>query len=389
MTTQILVVDDEPDLESLIRQKFRKQIRDGEFEFHFAANGAEALERLAEMGQIEVLLTDLNMPVMDGLTLLAQLPERENPLKSVVISAYGDMENIRTAMNRGAFDFLTKPIDFNDLELTIRKTINEVQDIRAGQQARKNLIAMQQEMELAARIQQSILPKVFPSFPGRKELDLHAEMVPALRVGGDFYDFYLLDDHRLAFMAGDVSGKGMPAALFMAMSRSLLKATALTGVAPEQCLRHVNNLLCADSASGMFVTLFYAVLDTRTGALIYANAGHNPPRLVRRDGTSSALENLGGLVLGVQPDHPYTAGAARLKPGESVFVFTDGVTEAMAPDGSFYTETRLVKRLEQVGGVAAAQVTRAVLDDIHAFAQEQPQHDDITMLMVRYAGGDA
>ena len=384
MAVRILVVDDEPDLESLIRQKFRKKIRSNEFEFFFAQNGAEALSCLDANRDIEVLLTDLNMPVMDGLTLLENLAARAEPLKAVVISAYGDIDNIRTAMNRGAFDFLTKPIDFNDLELTIDKTIKEVESMKAGQEAQRNLLTMRREMELAAQIQQSILPKTFPPFPERTDLDIHAAMTPAQSVGGDFYDFYLLDEHRLAFMIGDVSGKGMAAALFMAMSRSLLKATALTGVGPGECLSHVNDLICRDNASGMFVTLFYGILDTRSGELRYSNAGHNPPVLLCGGDCLRELENLGGLVLGVISDQHYQDKAVGLARGDGVFLYTDGVTDATSPEREFFGESRLLERLRELSQAHAAELTSGVMASLHAFARNAPQHDDITMLAVRY-----
>ncbi|MCF6285073.1 MAG: response regulator [Candidatus Hydrogenedentes bacterium] len=230
---RMLIVDDEPDLEALIRQKFRKKIRQGDYSVVFAGNGQEALETLSANPEIDIILTDINMPVMDGLTLLTRLAEREELFKAVVISAYGDMDNIRTAMNRGAFDFITKPIDFADLEITIEKTAAEILTLKEGQEASRKLIAVSHELEVAARIQESILPKIFPPFPERSELEIYAAMTPAKQVGGDFYDFFFIDDDHLAFVIGDVSGKGVPAALFMAVCRTLIKATALHEHAPD------------------------------------------------------------------------------------------------------------------------------------------------------------
>jgi sigma-B regulation protein RsbU (phosphoserine phosphatase) len=183
---RLLVVDDEPDLESLIRQKFRKKIREGNYDITFAGNGQQALEVLDQDDGIDVILTDINMPVMDGLTLLARLAERDGLYKSVVISAYGDLDNIRTAMNRGAFDFITKPIDFADLEITIEKTISEVHKLKQGLEATRNLIAVQHELQVASRIQESILPKTFPPFPDRHDIEVFATKTPARPGGGVF-----------------------------------------------------------------------------------------------------------------------------------------------------------------------------------------------------------
>ena len=154
----ILVVDDEPDLEILVRQKFRRRIRAGELEFLFAQNGAEALERVRERPDVDMVLSDINMPVMDGLTLIGQLREVSPMIKAVVVSAYGDMENIRTAMNRGAFDFVTKPIDFDDLELTVTRTLEHLEMLREAVTSREQLVALRQELDVAARMQQQILP---------------------------------------------------------------------------------------------------------------------------------------------------------------------------------------------------------------------------------------
>ena len=166
------------------------------------------------------------MPEMDGLTLLLKLKELKKPsLKTVIVSAYGDMENIRTAMNRGAFDFLTKPINFEDLEITINKTLEEIGLQRRAMREHDQLISIRQDLSVARDIQQGILPKVFPPFPGRTDFDIYASMIAAKEVGGDFYDFFMIDNDRLGFVIGDVSGKGIPAAIFMAVSRTLIRAT--------------------------------------------------------------------------------------------------------------------------------------------------------------------
>jgi phosphoserine phosphatase RsbU/P len=383
----LLVVDDEPDLESLIRQKFRKKINEGAYTISFAGNGQQALDLLDREENVDVIVTDINMPVMDGLTLLARLAEREGMYKAVVISAYGDLDNIRLAMNRGAFDFVTKPIDFADLEITIEKTIGEVAKLRQGLEATRSLISVQQELAVAARIQEAILPKTFPPFPERGEIEIYAAMTPARQVGGDFYDFFFIDEHRLAFVIGDVSGKGVPAALFMAVCRTLIKATALHGDGTDDCLNGVNGILCGDNSAGLFVTVFYAVLDTRTGEVSYTNAGHNPPYWLRNNGgPPEALANQGGVVLGVMPDACYTRSTLTLAPGESLFLYTDGVTEAMDQDHAMFCDTRLGEHLANHHGAPLEEITRGLADVIERFTRNYPQHDDITTLGVRYNG---
>src|SRR5215204_3601354 len=174
---KMLVVDDETDLEVLIKQKFRQKIREHKYEFLFAINGKHALEQLELNTDVDVVLSDINMPEMDGLTLLSKINEQNTLLKAVIVSAYGDMQNIRTAMNRGAYDFLMKPIDFEDFQVTVAKTRRALDEIKQGARAKDQLSAIQHELRVATRIQQSILPRTFPPFPDRKEFTIFAEMV--------------------------------------------------------------------------------------------------------------------------------------------------------------------------------------------------------------------
>lgn len=386
MPTKILVVDDEPDLELLIRQKFRRQIRAGDFTFAFARNGVEALAKMEQERDIELVLTDINMPEMDGLTLLVRLGELDVLVKSVVVSAYGDMMNIRTAMNRGAADFLTKPIDLNDLEITIEKTVDQLETVRQALREHDQLLALRHELGIAASIQQSILPRVYPAFPERGDFDLYASMIPAQEVGGDFYDFFFIDADRLGLLIADVSGKGIPAALFMAVSRTLLKATALEGMPPGECLERVNKRLCLDNASEMFVTVFYAILDTRSGALEYGNAGHQPPYVLRRDGTVETLQHTGNTVLGAIEAAPYHAKRARLESGDILLLYTDGATEAMDGTDALFGDERLHAYLEGASGVEARPLIDGLVEAVRAFAAGTPQSDDLTVLAVRYLG---
>lgn len=384
MPTKILVVDDEPDLKSLISQKFRKRVRDNELVFTFAESGVAALQRLQEERDIDLVMTDINMPEMDGLTLLARLHESYPLIKTLIVSAYGDMSNIRTALNRGAFDFITKPIDFQDLEITLDKTIEAARALKQSARDRDQLVALQRELDVARRIQQAIVPRKFPPFPERKEFEIHAEMIPAREVGGDFYDFFLIDDERLGFVIGDVSDKGVPAALFMAVSKTLLKATALTGVAPGVCLHQVNNMLCRDNASAMFVTVFYGILHLRSGEVIYSNGGHNPPLIWRADGRVEATEGTGGLVLGAQANSGYQAKKITLQPQEGIFLYTDGITEATDVDNNAFAEMRLHECLQRRHNTALSDMVAQIAEEVRAFSQSAPQTDDLTMLALRY-----
>ena len=382
---KILVVDDEPDLRHLILQKFRGKIKAGEYEFLFAGDGSEALTVIGNNDSINLVLTDINMPIMDGLTLLSKINELNNKLlRSVIVSAYGDMENIRTAMNRGAYDFITKPIDLKDLEITIEKSLKEIEEYKLVLSAHNKLIALQQELDIATTIQTSILPKNFPAFPDRKEFDIYAKMLPAKEVGGDLYDFFLIDKYRLGVVVGDVSGKGIAAALLMAVCKTLLKATALKGIPADNVLSEVNNILVDESPSNMFVTIFYGVLDTRSGSFEYSNAGHNSPYLISNDGTINQLSIVGGLLLGAMKDVEYQSNVIMLKPGESVVFYTDGVTEAFNKNEEEFNEKRLEKVLLSKNGFAPKDFVQQVFEQVQNFTNGVEQSDDITCLALKY-----
>ena len=381
MTHKILVVDDEPDLEPLMLQRMRRAIRQGVYEFVFARNGVEALQKLDEQTDIDMVLSDINMPEMDGLTLLEQIPSVNPDIRAVIISAYGDMQNIRTAMNRGAFDFVTKPLDFDDLRITVDRTLQHVQEWREALQSRDRLVTLQNELDVASKMQQSILPTAFPSGSSYKTF---GTMEPARNVGGDFFDAIRLADGQIGLAIADVSGKGVPAALFMMSSRTLLKGSAISFSEPGPVLSEVNNLIQEDDTAGMFVTMLYATYDPETRTFTYASGGHDAPLVIHADGSSTLMPLTGGVALGVVPGMEYKQRSFTLEPGETVVLYTDGVTEATNMDDEllgvegvqeYFAANQLATDAEAIG----MEVMRVVKD----FTGEAPQHDDITCLTLR------
>ena len=376
---KILVVDDEPDVEPLIRQRMRRDVRAGKYEFVFAHDGVEALEMLQAHSDIDMVLSDINMPKMDGLTLLAQIPKVDPNLRCVIVSAYGDMDNIRTAMNRGAFDFVTKPLDFGDLRVTIERTLQRVAEWREALASRDRLVILQNELDLASKMQQSILPT---QFPGTTEFQIHGHMEPARAVGGDFFDIVKLENGLVGVAIADVSDKGVPASLFMMSSRTLLKGAAVGLANPGGVLEEVNNLLTEDNQGLMFVTVLYATFDPATGTFIYANGGHNSPLLVRADGSSELLPLTGGVALGVMPDYPYAQSSITIAPGETLVLYTDGVTEAMNSAKEEFGVQRLSAIFADRAPQGSEATSNAVFDAVHAFAGDTPQSDDVTCLVI-------
>jgi len=324
------------------------------------------------------------MPEMDGLTLLREMGSLENKLlRSVIVSAYGDMENIRTAMNLGAYDFVTKPIDLGDLEITVEKSVKDLTILKEALLSRDQLVSIQQELDIATSIQTGILPK---KFPDRKEFDIYAKMITAKEVGGDLYDFFMIDKYRVGVIIGDVSGKGVAAAMLMAVSKTLLQASALKGVPTDTALTEVNNVLVDNSPITMFVTVFYGILDTRSGAFEYCNGGHNPPYLITKDGKINQVDNIGGLFLGGVKEVEYQSNVAVLQPGDIIFMYTDGVTEAENNNEEEFEEKGLEACLEKNQKAELNDIIDNVISDVQTFADGRHQADDITCLAIRYLG---
>lgn len=383
MPIKILSVDDEVDLEVLLTQYFRRKIRKGEYEFYFAHNGIEGLKQLLLHPDIDIILSDINMPEMDGLTMLAKVNEMRNPaLKVIMVSAYGDMENIRTAMNNGAFDFATKPIDLDDLQKSIDNAVEQIKFIRESQREHEQLKDIQSDLRIASEIQHAILPTNKDVLP--KDLyDMASLMDPAKDVGGDFYDYFKTDEDRLGFVMADVSGKGVPAALFMAVSRTLLKATGIRDLVSKDCMTSVNDLVCGESVDGMFVTVFYGRLNILTGEIDYTNAGHNPPYVVHASGKVEMVPPQGNMVLGAVENFQYRNDKITLEKGDMLFTFTDGVTEAMNRDGEQFGEERLEKLLAKCGGKTSQETIDTVRAAVAEWAGDTEQSDDVTMLVIK------
>ncbi len=385
MAVKILSVDDEMDLELLLTQYFRRKIRKGEYEFKFAHNGLEALTMLLKEKDFDIILSDINMPEMDGLTLLTKINEMQNPaLKCIMVSAYGDMGNIRQAMNRGAFDFATKPIDLDDLSNTIEKAVEQIKYIKAMQQEHSQLESIKGDLAVAQEIQQAILPRIFPPFPeDANQMDIAASMNAAKDVAGDFYDFFRIDDDHIGFVIADVSGKGIPAAIFMAVSRTLIRATGIRGVKPSECITYINSLLAEESASNMFVTVFYGIYDIKTGDVTYTNAGHNPPYVAKADGSVVKLPLSKNIIAGFLKGYQFTEETLQLQHGDTLLLYTDGVTEAVDPDYEEYGEERLEALLKNTSQVDCQQLIDAVKADVKVFANGAEQSDDITLLAIK------
>jgi phosphoserine phosphatase RsbU/P len=246
---------------------------------------------------------------------------------------------------------------------------------------------IESELSIAQEIQRGLLPKIFPPFPLCPQIDLHAALYPARHVGGDLFDFYFLDDHRLLFTVGDVADKGVPSALFMAITKTLVKSASSQDTDPARMMERVNADLSADNPSSMFVTLVIGILDIRTGMIDYVNAGQNPPLLVSANaGTADFKREISGPPGGAMEDVPYRLLSMQMHPGDMLVVYTDGITEAMSPAKAEYGNDRLQEKVRALNGASAEVIVGAVIDDVRAHSAEEEQSDDITILCLSWRG---
>jgi sigma-B regulation protein RsbU (phosphoserine phosphatase) len=274
---------------------------------------------------------------------------------------------------------------FTEMQHSLKEYIKNLTETTAAKER------IESELNIASEIQMGILPKIFPPpFPTRPEFELFANIRPAREVGGDLYDFFMVDDQHLCFTVGDVSGKGVPAALFMAITQTLIKTQvkAQSERSSAITLEQVNNDLSRDNPSMMFVTIFLGILNISTGELEYCNGGHNPPYLLSPENSEQIQElpTTDGIAMGIMADFKFASKRITMAPGDALFVFTDGVTEAMNDRDELFTEVRLEKILQPLTEQPVLKIAEQVLEEIDTFSSGIPQTDDITMLTLRYNG---
>ena len=320
--------------------------------------------------------------------IFQRLEDEDARLPRIALSGSEDLGLLRRALADGASDFLVKPVEGDELARTLARVYDECQRRRLNWKNEAELSAIRREIEIAADIQRRILPSRFPVIRG---LDVFARTVPAKTVGGDFYDVFELDPPgKLGLVIADVSGKGIPAAFYMAVARTLIRATAPGAASPGECLAEVNGLLVRHDVPGMFVSVFYGVLDTVSWRLTYANGGHPPPLLVspaaKGDGLARALQGGEGTLLGIDEGQAYEEGAVSLAPGDGVFFYTDGLTEAFDSENNAFGEERLWSCVAANAAGSASDMAGAAAAAIADFVGDAQPHDDITSLVIKRGG---
>jgi phosphoserine phosphatase RsbU/P len=409
---KVLIVDDVPANLKILRDALRPE----GYNILVAASGEDAL-RTASRSVPDLILLDVMMPGMNGFEVCRRIKDDDDikHIPVIFLTALEDKSGLVEGFTAGGVDYVTKPFEKEEVlaridthlkvsrlsralvqkntELT--ETLNRLQEETDRREAadaalvETELRQMRKELDIAHRIQMAMLPQLDSGMQARTEFDIAARMETARAVGGDLYDFFLIDENRLGIVIGDVADKGIPAALFMAMCRTQLRSTALTGLAPHACLEQVNQLLSRDNDTMMFVSVFYGILDLRTGAFEYSIGGHPLPYLLKPKGENGIeqLEFTGDIVLGVMEHATYQSKQIELQPGDSVFLYTDGVSDAMDSSKQFYTDARLEALLLQVRGHTSDSIVQRVVDDVDRFASGVDQFDDITVLAITYKAG--
>ncbi len=245
---------------------------------------------------------------------------------------------------------------------------------------------METELNIARSIQMSMIPLIFPPFPEHDEFTVFAVLEPAREVGGDFYDFFFIDEDRFCFCIGDVSGKGVPSALYMAVAKTLIKSRATDDFSTASILTRVNDELSADNKEWMFVTLFIAIVNILSGDVVYTNAGHNPSYIRRRNGTLVCLDERHGPVIGIMEGMVYGENGVKMDPGDIFLLYTDGVTEAMDADHNMYSNERLLKLLETMEADTVENVVKEIVTSVETFEDGVAQTDDVTVLAFQFHG---
>ena len=400
----VLVVDDSPENIDLLGNVLKR-----DYEIKVALNGEKALKICGSENPPDIILLDIMMPGMDGYGVCSRLKSdaKTQDIPVIFVTSMSEVEDEAKGLEAGAIDYITKPISpaivkarvKNHLELKeareYLKNQNEILEQRVEARTKEVLDLQRVEFELrvaqekvenelniAAQIQRSILPSKFPAFPEHNEFDLHAMMTPAREVGGDFYDFFFVDDDHLAVIIADVADKGVPAALFMMISRTIFRSIARQHKSPSQVLLEANNLLCEGNDTEMFVTAFLAYYHLPTAQLTYSNGGHSPALIIGPEGACRELARKHGPALGVKPGLVYKEDVDALEPEQVLVICTDGVTEACSPDNELFGVDRFTQLVCSCEGLKLSQMLNHIDRDLKEF-QQGNLFDDITVLALR------
>jgi sigma-B regulation protein RsbU (phosphoserine phosphatase) len=394
----VLVVDDtEANIDILVESL------DSEYEVSVAMDGQSALETI-DADPPDLILLDIMMPGIDGYEVCRRLKSKPETacIPIIFITAMSEIENKTRGFESGAVDYIIRPFEVMEvkarvkthLSLTLarRELANQniilEEKVRIRTEALRESITarerMESELRIAHDIQMNIMPADFPPFPDKPEIDIHAILKPAKEVGGDFYDFFFINSDQLCLVVGDVSGKGVPAALFMSMVITYIRSIAKVFDKPDLILNSVNREVSRGNDSCTFVTVFLGILNIKTGELSYTNAGHNPPLKISRKSGVMLLNDAKCPAIGMDDDFSFNRKTIMLQSLDMICIYTDGVTEAFDEKREMFSEERLIEEVSGHGEYTARKLADEIFQKVQSFSEKMPQADDITILNVRY-----
>ncbi len=381
----LLIVDDNEDNRYTLTRRLQ---REGYENLTTAADGQQALELLGAR-PFDLVLLDVMMPGLNGYEVLERMrgDTRLRHIPVIMISALDEIDSVIRCIELGAEDYLAKPFNPTLLRARVGASLEK-------KRLRDEIVAVldqiEGELRSARDVQLGMVPTDFPLPTAAGPVEVFATLEPARQIGGDLYDFFWGEDGRFYFVIADVSDKGAPAALFMARTKTMIRLVATltrtpAGVPldPGRIIKKVNEELCLDNRHGMFVTVFFGILDPATALVSFCNAGHNPPYILGGANGVAALDGPRSKPLGIRPTFAYETGTRKLDPGDCVFLFTDGITEAMDAAGEWFSEERLQETLRSLAGEPASTVVGKVIAKVREFAATAPQADDIAAMAIR------
>lgn len=374
----VMVVDDtEENVDILV------ETLGDDYEISVAMDGETALEDIAENSP-DLILLDIMMPGIDGYETCRRLKAdpKTSDIPIIFITAMGELEDEEKGLELGAIDYIRKPITPTIVKTKVKNQLTaHLAHIRELSKGTASLEKIEKELQVARILQMDILPR---SFPERDDVGLYATLKPARQVGGDFYDFFFLDADRLCFVIGDVSGKGVPAALFMSAAKAWIKSTMQADHNPDSILDTVNKELAEDNDTCTFVTVFLGIIDLRNGNLSFSNAGHNEPLLFQPGGEPEFLEGGKSMMLGIDDETTYTSKSIQLQPGQCLCLYTDGITEAFNETDEEFSDERLMDFISRTTESPVKELVELLVREVESFAGNKPQSDDITVLALQY-----
>ena len=385
----LLVVDDNEDNRYTLTRRLN---REGYKNLSVASNGREALDKLKAQ-PFDLVLLDIMMPDMNGYDVLEQVKAtpalRDIPI--IMISSLDEIESVIRCVELGAEDYLNKPFNPTLLRARVGASLEKK---RLRDEVRRNMERLAQELDAARALQLAMLPRQFPTCSPSHAIAVHAIMEPAREVGGDLYDCFYAGEHTFCFLVGDVCGKGASAALFMARACSLVRITVNLwrewrsgDIDPGALLEAVNRELCQNNDDCMFVTMFFGVIDTRSGRLAFVNAGHPPPHLVSNSGEAKQIDSKPAVPLGLRCQTRFQTSTLDFLPGDALFVCSDGVFEASNDKGDLFSIERLGRLLHEAHAAEPREMVGVIKDAVDAFTGDAPKTDDVTALAVRWQPG--